>query len=291
MIQPYASGRNWRLYRGDCLHVLTELLAAGVKVDATVTDAPYSSGGMVRGDRTGGSARKKYANSDSKIADQLTGFSGDNRDQRSFLLWCSLWLGLCLDLVEEGSPIVSFIDWRQLPTMTDAIQSGGWVWRGIVPWCKPGARPQMGRFSAAAEYAVWGTAGPSADLIEVGCLPGYYLLDDGTPIAEGADPLPALIEESPPPAATKNHLTEKPVAVMRPLVRVCRPGGVVLDPFCGSGATGVGALLEGRGFVGIEREVAHLDTTARRLADVEAGVPERRAALGKQAGLFERAAG
>ena len=252
---PYASGKRWTLYQGDALAILPHI----GRVHAIVTDPPYSSGGMVRGDRAGMSARVKYATSGSKHADKLTGFSGDNRDQRAYLTWCGLWLGACLDITEEGGPIVCFTDWRQLPTTTDAIQAGGWVWRGIVPWCKPSSRPQMGRFNSSAEYAVWGTAGPSLDLVEVGCLPGDYRV-------------------SAPPTAEREHLTQKPLDLMRGIVRICRPGGVVLDPFCGSGTTGAAALIEGRGFIGIERETAHLDTSARRLSDAEAG--------GVQAGLF-----
>ena len=50
------------------------------------------------------------------------------------------------------------------------------------------------------------------------------------------------------------HPTVKPVDLMRWMVRlVTRPGGIVLDPYMGSGSTGKGAVLEGMGFVGIER--------------------------------------
>ena len=63
------------------------------------------------------------------------------------------------------------------------------------------------------------------------------------------------------------HPTVKPLAVMRWLIRLCvPPGGVVLDPFSGSGSTGCAALLEGRQFVGIEREAAYVEIARRRLA-------------------------
>ena len=58
------------------------------------------------------------------------------------------------------------------------------------------------------------------------------------------------------PAGQKNeHQTVKPIAIMQFCVRLITPkGGVVLDPFAGSGSTGVAARLEGRRFLGIERE-------------------------------------
>ena len=55
-----------------------------------------------------------------------------------------------------------------------------------------------------------------------------------------------------------NHPTVKPTALMRYLCRlVTPPGGIVLDPFCGSGSTGKAAVREGFGFIGIEREAEY----------------------------------
>jgi site-specific DNA-methyltransferase (adenine-specific) len=56
---------------------------------------------------------------------------------------------------------------------------------------------------------------------------------------------------------------------MRALVRVCPPGGVVLDPFAGSGSTGAGALLEGRRFVGLEKSPEYVEIARARLAEVD----------------------
>jgi len=62
------------------------------------------------------------------------------------------------------------------------------------------------------------------------------------------------------------HPTVKPLELMRWLVRlVTPPGGVVLDPFAGSGSTGIAALLEGRQFLGIERESAYVQVARARL--------------------------
>lgn len=63
------------------------------------------------------------------------------------------------------------------------------------------------------------------------------------------------------------HPTVKPVDVMRWLVRlVTRQGGLVLDPFCGSGSTGIAALREFNRFIGIEREAKYVEIARRRIA-------------------------
>lgn len=66
------------------------------------------------------------------------------------------------------------------------------------------------------------------------------------------------------------HPTPKPVDLMRWLCRLVTPaGGLVVDPFCGSGSTGEAALAEGLRFIGIEREDAYVQYARPRLAAVE----------------------
>jgi site-specific DNA-methyltransferase (adenine-specific) len=62
------------------------------------------------------------------------------------------------------------------------------------------------------------------------------------------------------------HPTVKPLALMRWLCRlVTPPGGLILDPFTGSGSTGCAAVLEGFRFLGIEREAEYVAIAERRI--------------------------
>ena len=71
-------------------------------------------------------------------------------------------------------------------------------------------------------------------------------------------------------AAHNNHPTVKPTKLMRHLCRlVTPPGGLVLDPFLGSGSTGKAAILEGFRFVGIEREASYAQIARLRLLHAE----------------------
>jgi site-specific DNA-methyltransferase (adenine-specific) len=65
------------------------------------------------------------------------------------------------------------------------------------------------------------------------------------------------------------HPTQKPLALMRALVRdFTKPGELVLDPFMGSGTTGVACLEEGRRFLGIEQDPRYFATACARLQAV-----------------------
>ena len=75
-----------------------------------------------------------------------------------------------------------------------------------------------------------------------------------------------------------NHPTVKPLALMRYLCRlVTQKGGKILDPFTGSGSTGVAAIQEGFQFIGIEKDEAYLPIAAKRISEVfaaQAAKPE-----------------
>jgi DNA modification methylase len=70
--------------------------------------------------------------------------------------------------------------------------------------------------------------------------------------------------------ARNTHPTVKPIALMQWLVRmVTPPGGKVLDPFTGSGTTGIAAVREGFTFIGIEREAEYVAIAKARIGNDE----------------------
>jgi DNA modification methylase len=64
------------------------------------------------------------------------------------------------------------------------------------------------------------------------------------------------------------HPCEKPISLMREIVTV-EEFQTILDPFTGSGSTGVAAVLEGREFIGIEREPKYFDIACKRIEDAQ----------------------
>ena len=247
MREPAYSGVGWELYVGDCLAVLPELPSGAAS--AIVTDPPYSSGGAFRGDRTN-TALAKYVRTETQHL--YTDFTGDNRDQRSFLAWCSLWLAAARSVIEPGGVLCAFSDWRQVPILTDAVQCGGWTWRNLGTWWKPGCRMQKGRFSSSAEYVIYGTNGPHAS--------------DGECSPQNVFSFATMQTED------KSHIAEKPIEVVEWVLGLARAECAVLDPFTGSGAFGEACLRTGRRFIGIEIDEHYAQIAAKRLARAEADV-------------------
>lgn len=178
--------------------------------------------------------------------DNPTSDAVDSRDQRSFFAWASLWLAESWRIAKPGAQCYVFTDWRQLPVVTDAVQAGGWTWRGLLVWDKGVGRPMKGRYRNHLEYVVWCSNGamPEAD-----------------------DIYPSTLLHVPTvPSDKRDHPTQKPVALIETLLSVCPQGGIVLDPFMGSGTTLEAAKYSGRGAIGIEIDPKYCDDGARRLS-------------------------
>ena len=248
---PYYEDDAVTIYHGEACAVLAQLPEGSCS--ALMTDPPYSSGGMFRSDRAIDPANKYRGwsqNADGsrrKPTNEYGSFGGDSRDQRSFNVWVSAWSFAALRAVEPGGSAFVFTDWRQLPTATDAVQLGGWTWRGIVVWDKGVGRPMQGRFRNHLEYVVWATNG-------------------GHVGREGEYPS-TLIAVPTVSSSEREHVTQKPVPLLQELLRVV-PGDrlTVLDPFMGSGSTLVAAKYSGHKAIGIEVDERYCEIAAKRMA-------------------------
>ena len=244
------------LWHGDAMEVLRSIPEDSV--DVLLCDPPYSSGGTFRGDRQGKTVDKYVIG----MQNVNPSFTGDNRDQRAWTYWCSLWLGLCASAAKPTAYACVFTDWRQLPSLTDATQAGGWLWRGIVPWDKTeGSRPQKGWFRAQCEYIITATRGPMKQEQERAgpCLPGYLDFDG--------------YYRGRTPAAERLHQTSKPVDLMTVLLSFAGDGAVILDPFAGSGPIGVACVMRGLRYIGIEQSAEYFDITKARIVKAQNDAP------------------
>jgi DNA methylase len=122
---------------------------------------------------------------------------------------------------------------------------------------------------SAAPGNGWGSTRTGAEYDDAGGASRFFFVGRAT-VAEKQAGLVGLVND---------HPTVKPLALMRWLLRLATPaGGLVLDPFCGSGSTGCAAALEGYGFVGMDTDPRHVDISRQRIAHWAAHLPAARAA-------------
>lgn len=236
------NGCSIELINGDALSTIPKLTGP---FGAVITDPPYSSGATTLAGKQQSTAHK-YTNTKNECP--LPSFEGDSLDQRSWARWMAEWLCDARLLCSPGAPLCVFTDWRQLPTLTDAIQWAGWHWRGVVVWDKINSRPQRGRFRQQAEFIAFASNGQM-------------------PVDRNAPVLPGVLSYAQPQTSKRLHQTQKPIDLMRQIVRIAEPGGVIFDPFAGSGSTLLASALEGYDSVGCEMSRAIYATACVRLGE------------------------
>lgn len=163
--------------------------------------------------------------------------------------------------------ILVFCQAEAIGLWRDALVAGGAVWKRSCIWVKPdgqpqltGDRPGMGYESIAAAHA-----------------PGRSAWNGG-----GKHGVYTFATKSDPDKSRTGHPTQKPEALMEALVRdFTDPGELILDPYAGSGTTGVAAVRNGRAFIGWERKPAYHAAALARLVgtkeQLEIGGPKRSA--------------
>lgn len=216
------------LYLGDCRDVLPT-----VSADHVISDPPYE-------DELHAAIGRIRRNDGREMISDL-GFEGINatRDEIARLCveasngWCLLFT------LAEGVR-----SWR------DALQAAGAKYDICCAWMKPDSAPRFNGQGPARGFECFVTAW---------CAGGYRSWNAGgkrgvyTHCVNG-------------PERHGEHPTEKPRKLMAEIIAdFTSPGQTVLDPFMGSGTTGVAAVQLGRNFIGIERDERYFDIACERI--------------------------
>ena len=96
------------------------------------------------------------------------------------------------------------------------------------------------------------------------------MIDTANPLVQPNE-FPGQLIPVPKPREKHGHIAVKPVDLLRHLIRIFSAKGndaVVLDPFSGTGSTGVAAIMENRGFAGFEINGAMATTANQRISNV-----------------------
>lgn len=233
MRAPYYSDESVIIYHGDCRDVLDDI---DVRADLLLTDPPYGQ------QFSGGGATTKRAN-----------IRGDGARQGVRVV--RQMLGAVGDTLAHDAHAYLFCHWESWPDFYDAA-TGHLDIKSSLIWHKE--RGGMG--DLALEYA------RDYEVILFGVQPGSRRPLHGR--RDGA----VIRGHAPISSKARVHPTEKPVSLLRYLIeKSCPPGGLVLDPFAGSGPVGEAARETGRLAVLIEMDEAHCETAATRMRRLSLG--------------------
>jgi DNA modification methylase len=234
---------RWQVIHGDCLDVMRQLPDGCV--DAVVTDPPYCSGSVGESQRVAAKGQGLR----SENVRRMGWFTGDNMGTAGLMFLLRFVAFEATRVAKPSGSFLAFCDWRMAPNIIPAIESAGLRYQNLIVWDK--GHFGLGRgFRAQHELVAQFSFGS----------PEYHDASCGNVIRAGRVT-----------ADEREHQTEKPTELMARLLKVVAPSdGIVLDPFCGSGSTGVAAIQNGYRFIGIEREASYVDIARRRIADAAA---------------------
>lgn len=232
------------LIHSCCLQVLPTIPDGSV--DAVVTDPPYASGGSTYA-AICRPPSLKYTQT--KGATVWPEFEGDQMGSHAFCRFSLHWMREAYRILRPGGYILVFTDWRQMSTVTDLVEMAGFVRRGTIVWDKGGGAraPHKGYYRHQSEFVVWGTRGP--------CHPASH-----------GGPWPGVYRETVRPS-DRHHMTGKPTQLMMDLIQVVPAGSLIVDPFMGSGTSGVASVRMGRRFLGCELSEAYFGIARQRIEE------------------------
>jgi DNA modification methylase len=230
---------NIDLYKGDCLEVMDGLINEGVKVDAIITDPPY--GIDYQSFRT---KREKLQND-------------DNLD------WVEGFTTRCSKLLKHGQHLYCFVDPEYSPEFILGFRQNGFKIRNLLSIPRGGSKGVGGDriFQQQNEFCIFATLGKKSEgrkfnQTQILKPSEVYLKDKRYQPKEWLYRLPDVwhwTKASEHNSANKLHPTQKYVPCIEDMLHIStNENDLVLDPFMGSGTTGVACKNTNRRFIGIE---------------------------------------
>lgn len=231
-----------RLYLGDCREVLASFPEC-FRVDHTITDPPYEGEAHTKG-------RRLLKGSTAQRRAQRTGYRAAPIEFRPMDEPTREYAGALVATMTHRWAL-TFCQVEAVHLWREAVEAGPHRYMRTGIWIKPDAQPQLTGDRPGTGYeAILITHGTEPPRWNGGGRPAVWR--HGT-ASNRVDPLP--------------HPTVKPLPLALALVSdFTDPGETILDPFAGSGTTGVAAKMLGRKAILIEREEKYAEVAAKRLA-------------------------
>lgn len=262
---PYKE--NFILVKNDCLVALSDLKRTGAKFNMIFADPPYnlSNDGM-----SCHAGRRVSVNKGAW--DKSKGFEQDSQ----FILQ---WLGACREVLKENGTIWVSGTLHNIHIVGWALQKLGFHILNDIAWFKPNGPPNLAcrSFAHAHETLIWAKKSKNAKhyfdykLMKTWDHSGDLIKNEGRQMRS----VWAITLTPKKEKTFGKHPTQKPEELLtRIILSSTQAGDLILDPFCGSGTTGVVAIKHERKFVGIDTEEEFLELAEKRILNVRTSILE-----------------
>ena len=255
MIKSYykSPNRDFTLLQGECIRLMREF---DFKFDMIFADPPYflSNGGI--------------SVQSGKVVCVDKGEWDKGGTPEHIDLFNEEWIAECREHLTENGTIWISGTYHNIFSVANKLTQLGFKILNVITWAKTNPPPNIScrYFTYSTEFIIWARKCPKK--------PHYFNYDLMKLLNENKQMtdvwrLPAIARWE---KSQGKHPTQKPLALLvRIILASTRHGAWILDPFSGSGTTGIAASLTGRRYLGIEREKEYLDLSIRRRVELENG--------------------
>jgi len=261
-LTPYYKGNNYVLYNGDCLEVLSRLPEN--YVDVIFADPPYllsNDGFSCQNGRMVSVNKGKW--------DKSNGFESDLQFHRE-------WIRACKRVLKPEGTLWISGTYHSIYMCGFVLQEAEFHLLNDISWFKPNASPNLSCrfFTASHETLLWARKDKKAkhtfnyEKMKDGLFPEDKIKKENTQM-RSVWSIPA---GSPKEKEFGKHPTQKPLALMKRIVlSSTKENDIILDPFNGSGSTGVAVEMIGnRRYIGVEMNPEYCDLTIKRINQIQA---------------------
>lgn len=255
MIKSYykSPNRDFTLLQGECIRLMREF---DFKFDMIFADPPYflSNGGI--------------SVQSGKVVCVDKGEWDKGGTPEHIDLFNEEWIAECREHLTENGTIWISGTYHNIFSVANKLTQLGFKILNVITWAKTNPPPNIScrYFTYSTEFIIWARKCPKK--------PHYFNYDLMKLLNENKQMtdvwrLPAISRWE---KSQGKHPTQKPLALLvRIILASTRHGAWILDPFSGSGTTGIAASLTGRRYLGIEKEKEYLDLSIRRRMELENG--------------------
>jgi len=248
----YTNNEHYTLILGDCIKELKKIEEKSI--DMIFADPPYklSNDGITCKNGQMVSVNKGEW-------DRSLGFKEDHKFNKR-------WIKACDRVLKDNGTMWISGTYHIIHSIAYILQELGYYIINEISWYKPNAAPNMGCrcFTASHETLLWVKKSKKAKHTF-----NYELMKS----LNGGKQMRTLWEIPTTPKREKifgNHPTQKPEQLIyRCIISSTNVGDLILDPFSGSGTTGVVAVKNNRKFIGIDISEEYIELSAKRLANIE----------------------
>lgn len=233
------------LFCGNCIDYLSSMPVSSV--DLILTDPPYNIGNF---------AHDRGSQIHTMRPNHFTDSGWDDEEVDDWKILMDQFFESAAQISKPGTNMIVFMSYLKTPEVIEIAERHGFYYKTTGTWHKTNPMPRNMNLHFVNSTEPW--------------LYFVYKKRTGTFNNEGKC-LHDFIETSVTPKSERRHgkhPTQKPLALMDHFVSVLsNPGDLVIDPFMGSGSSGISALRNNRSFIGIELDEKYFEIAQTRIND------------------------